>query len=204
MELTHALSSLPVELAEEIKEYASVKKIPAGTGILRAGQYVKVIPLVLEGLIKVVTVYEDKELLLYYIAPGESCIMTFMAGLQNEPSKISAMTEEETTALLLPTTRVYEWGNRYPAFNTLFFIQYNARYSDLLETIHQVLFENMDKRLFEYLKKKTHLTGRNPIKISHRQIANDLGTAREVISRVMKKLEHEGKVRQYTNSIEII
>ena len=88
--------------------------------------------------------------------------------------------------------------------NTLFCQQFNLRYSELLDTIHHVLFDKMDKRLYDYLKKKILLTNKNPIKISHRQIATELGTAREVISRVMKKLENEGKLKQHTNSIELL
>ena len=147
---------------------------------------------------------KEKELLLYYIKPQESCIMSFSAGMKNEPSKIFAVAEEDTSALLLPTDKVALWVRDYPEVNHLFFQQYNLRYSDLLTTIHQLLFERMDKRLLDYLVNKSLLTGRNPIKISHRQIAAELGTAREVISRIMKKLENDGKVRQEANTIEIL
>ena len=146
----------------------------------------------------------EKELLLYYIKPQESCIMSFAAGMKNEPSKIFAVAEEDTSALLLPTDKVALWVRDYPEVNHLFFQQYNLRYSDLLTTIHQLLFERMDKRLLDYLVNKSLLTGRNPIKISHRQIAAELGTAREVISRIMKKLENDGKIRQEANTIEIL
>jgi CRP/FNR family transcriptional regulator len=187
-----------------VEAHAILKEVPQGTEILREGQYVKVIPIVLEGLIKVFSRHEEKELLLYYIKPQESCIMSFSAGMKNEPSKIFAVTEEDTTALLLPTDKVALWVRDYPEVNQLFFQQYNLRYSDLLTTIHQLLFERMDKRLLDYLVNKSLLTGRNPIKISHRQIAAELGTAREVISRIMKKLENDGKIRQEANTIEIL
>jgi CRP/FNR family transcriptional regulator len=175
---------------------------PEGMQILRAGQYVKVIPLVTEGLIKVYTRHEDKELLLYYIRPYESCIMSFAASLRNEPGHVYAETEEETTALLLPVDSVIKWTRQYPDVNLLFFQQYNQRYSELLTTIHHLLYNKLDVRLAAYLQEKVRLTGRNPIRISHRQIAAELGTAREVVSRVMKKLENDGKVRQQGTSIE--
>ena len=130
--------------------------------------------------------------------------MSFAAGLGNEPSKVYASTEEDTKALLLPTDQCSVWTQQFPNINLLFFNQYKQRYSDLLDTIHHVMFNRMDQRLYDYLKEKTALTSKNPLKISHRQIASELGTAREVISRVIKKLEIENKVIQHSNSIEIL
>ena len=202
--LPKALSHINTELAKEIMAVSVVKEIPQDTEILKEGQYVKVIPIVIDGLIKVFSRHEEKELLLYYIKPDESCIMSFSASLRNDPSKVFAITEEDTTVLLIPSDKAAKWTQQSPDFNSLFFQQYNVRYSDLLDTIHHVLFDKMDKRLYDYLRSKSELTLKNPMKISHRQIANELGTAREVISRVMKKLEHEGKVRQHSNSIEIM
>lgn len=199
-----ALTHLDPELAQQIISHSTTLDIPQNTEILREGQYVKVIPIVLEGLIKVFTRHEEKELLLYYIQPNESCIMSFAAGLKNQPSRVFAITEEDTQALLLPIDKVTLWIKQFPDINTLFFQQYNIRYSELLDTINHMLFHKMDSRLFNYLQEKSRLTGKNPIKISHRQIANELGTAREVISRVMKKLEVEGKVKQHSHQIEIL
>ena len=198
------LPNLSIALQEQIKNNAALVEIPADTEILREGQYVKVIPLVLEGLVKVFTKYEDKELLLYYIQPNESCIMSFTASLKNEPSKVYAITDENCKLLLLPVDKVAQWIGEFPDLNNLFFQQYNLRYSDLLETINQLLFDKMDKRLLDYLKEKVALTKKNPLKISHRQIASELGTAREVISRVMKKLEQEAKVKQLSTTIELL
>lgn len=192
------------KLISEIVEASVVKEIPVNSTILRAGQYVKVIPIVTQGLIKVFSRYEDKDLLLYYIQPNESCIMSFAASLKNEPSRVYAITEEDTSAILLPVEKIDQWIRQFPDFNSIFFQLYNLRYSELLETINHLLFNKMDQRLYDYLKKKRQLTGKNPLKMSHRQIANDMGTAREVISRVMKRLEGEGKVRQHTSSIEIL
>lgn len=187
----------------EVMKVSVIKTIPAGTEILRSGQYVKVVPIVLEGLIKVYNRFEDKELLLYYIRPEESCIMSFASSLKNEPSKIFASTEEDTKALLIPADQVPGWITQFPDLNNLFYQQYNLRYSELLDTIHHVLFKKMDVRLYDYLKEKSRLTGKETLKISHRQIASELGTAREVISRIMKKLESEGKVVQQGKAIMV-
>jgi CRP/FNR family transcriptional regulator len=203
-EISQLFPHLSDDLIAEIVSVAIFKEIPSGSTILRAGQYVKVIPIVTRGLIKVFSRYEDKDLLLYYIQPNESCIMSFSASLKNEPSRVYAITEEDTSAILLPVEKIDQWIRQFPDFNTIFFQLYNLRYSELLETISDLLFNKMDQRLYDYLKKKHELTGKNPLKISHRQIANDMGTAREVISRVMKRLEGEGKVRQHSGSIEIL
>lgn len=195
--------SLSSELANEILENSTVVEIPENTEVMHEGQYVKAVPIVTSGLIKVFTRNEDKELLLYYIQPGESCIMTFDACLKNMPSKVYASTEKKSAVLLMSSENVFRWMKDYPELNSLFFLQYNIRYNELLNMINQLLFEKMDTRILEYLKSKVKLSGKNPLKISHRQIANDLGTAREVVSRIMKKLENDGKVNQLGTEIKI-
>ena len=202
-DIKRALSFLSPALMADILQQSAIRDIPADTVILREGQYVKVIPIVISGLIKVFSSYDEKELLLYYIRPNESCIMSFAASLRNEPSRVIAVTEEDSSVLLLPVDKVSGWLNQHPSFNNLFYQQYNLRYSELLDTISHILFKKLDRRLFDYLNEKVRLTKQNPVKISHRQIASELGTAREVVSRVMKKLEQEGKVKQHTNGIEI-
>lgn len=204
MYIKKTLAYLPADLVEEILRTSVIKEIPKDTEILREGQFVKVIPIVLDGLIKVFSRFNEKELLLYYIKPEESCVMSFAASIRNEPSKVFALTEEDTKVLLLPVSSMGEWLVQYPGLNKLFYQQYNLRYSELLDTINHVLFNKMDIRLYSYLEDKVKATQKNPLKVSHRQIAGELGTAREVISRVMKKLENEGKIKQLENSIEII
>ena len=204
MDLKKSLSYLNPELVSRIEKESILKQIPKNTQILREGQFIKVIPIVLNGLIKVYTRYEDRELLLYYIRPDESCIMSFSASIKNEPSQVFAETEEDTMALLLPVAKVSTWIEQFPDINTLFFQQYKQRYSELLDTIHHVLFNKMDSRLHDHLKTKATVRKENPLKISHQQIANELGTVREVISRVIKKLEIEGLVKQHSNGIEIM
>jgi CRP/FNR family transcriptional regulator, anaerobic regulatory protein len=198
------LKGFSPELRKEILLYSQVAEIPAETEILREGQYIKVLPIVLTGLIKVFTRHDERELLLYYIKPEESCIMSFASGMNSEPSKVFAITEEDSQVLLLPIEKLSGWIKQYPDINKLFFQLYNTRYSELILTINGLLFDRMDKRLMSHLLEKSELTGKNPLKISHRQLSAELGTAREVISRVMKRLEQEGKVKQHTNSIEIL
>jgi CRP/FNR family transcriptional regulator len=152
----------------------------------------------------VYTQIEGKELLLYYIKPEESCIMSFSSSLNNEKSKIFAITQEECEILLIPSDNMAKWVTQYPTINKLFYHQYDLRYAELVDTIHQMLYYKLDKRLLDYLKEKVEITGKNPIKISHKEIANDLGTAREVISRLVKKMEKQLILKQYHDSIELI
>ncbi|RLD53938.1 MAG: Crp/Fnr family transcriptional regulator [Bacteroidetes bacterium] len=192
------------ELLDEIGEHGTLADIPAKTEVLSEGKYVKVVPLVIKGSIKVFSRYEDKELLLYYIQPMESCIMSFNACLRNEPSNVIGVTEEDTQAILLPADKVIHWIKKYPALNTLFYQQYNVRYSDLLDTINNLLFYKLDYRLMEYLIQKSKITGKEIIDLSHRQIASEMGTAREVVSRILKKLEKENKLELLSKGIKIL
>lgn len=202
-ELQKHLPGFSRDILEEIAEHGTLKEVPAGVEIVREGQYIKAIPLVLEGLVKVFTRTEDRELLLYYIGPAQSCIMSFSSGLSQAPSRIYAITEEPALLLLLPAAQLRQWVKQYPAVNELFYQQYNLRYTEMLDTIQSLLFGRMDHRLYAYLQELTRLRGTNLLDLRHKQIATDLGTAREVVTRVLKKLEQEGKVRQTDAGIEV-
>ena len=202
--ISEYLNYLPKELVDELEQFGMIKSFEANTEILREGQYVKMIPLVLEGTVKVFTRQEDRELLLYYIESGESCIMSFTAGLANSPSKVFAVTDEDATLLLMPSEKLSRWINIYPSINEIFYKLYDLRYASLVETIQQLLYNRLDQRLYSYLLEKSRQKNSKTLNIRHRQIASELGTVREVISRVMKKLELEGKLKQLANGIEIL
>lgn len=197
-------SFLGKEMLDNLMQPSLMRDIPKDTEILSEGQYIKAIPLVVEGLIKVYSRYEDKELLLYYIQPFQSCIMSFSSAIASEPSRVFAITEEDTLALLLPVEKVSQWIKQFPEFNTLFFQQYNLRYSELLETINYLLYYKLDKRIYDYLLEKSKIKSEKTLNLKHKQIANELGTAREVVSRILKKLEKEGKIIQSPDGIEIL
>ena len=196
------LSFLPPDLREEMITYGRHRIVEPKTDLIRADQYIKMLPIILSGLIKVYSRFEEKDLLLYYIQAEESCVMSFHAILNNESSKIYAVAEDTSEALLLPADQVVIWTKKYPAFAQLFFDQYHLRYADLLENIKHLLIDRMDKRLYDYLYRKYQID-HQPIQLNHKEIANDLGTAREVISRILKKLELEGKIQQNSSGIYI-
>lgn len=201
--LNESLKYFAAEFIEEAEACGIVKVFDEDTEILKIGQYIKFIPLVLEGTVKVFTKYEDKELLLYYIDDGRSCIMSLNAGLKNTPSKVFAVAEKGTTVVLFPVEKMNNWVRQYPSVNLFFYDLYYKSYDSLITTINHLLYSKLDQRLYHYLLEMSKQKNSTIIEVRHRQIAAELGTAREVISRVMKKLESEGKVKQLPDSIEI-
>ncbi len=181
--------------------YGSLVDIPAQQEILKEGQYVKVIPVLLSGLAKVLSRGEERDLLLYYIEPGESCIMSFVQGLNQEPSKVYAITEADSEELLLPASMLEQRIRESPEFNRMFQQLSNQRYLDLLLTINHVFFDNLEARLLDYLRKLSDLKQSKILSIKQQDIANDLGTAREVVSRVLKKLAIQGQLKLEKNEI---
>lgn len=208
MQYTKELQELGQYLGEDvvnkILEKASINEFAANTELVREGQYVKVVPIVLEGNVKVFAGEDAKEILLYYIQPGESCVMSFSACLKNERSRVYAYTTEPTTAILLPSDLLGQWLLDFPVINRLFYQQFDQRYSELIETVNHLLFDKLDKRLMDYLKEQKIITGKNPVKISHKEIAKDLGTAREVVSRLVKRMEAQHMLKQNHDSIEVL
>lgn len=201
--LKQQLSFLKPKTAEELIRISTIQDFPKGTEILRENQYIKVLPVVITGLIKVFTSFEEKELLLYYIQPNQSCVKSFSAALKNQPCNLFARTEEDSRILLIPIDKVPRLLKDFPELYEFFYLQYDLRYDGLLYNIQDLLFNKLDKRLLDYLVNKSTLTNQPELKLTHGQIANELGTSREVISRVIKKLENEGKVNQGPNGIKI-
>lgn len=202
--LQEYLPHLPIAFIKALEEFGAIQSFDTSTEILREGQYVKMIPLVLEGVIKVYTRSNDKELLLYYIEHGQSCIMSFNAGFKNSTSKVFAVAEEHALLALMPVEKVNEWIKTFPSLATLFFNLYDQRYESLLDTINQLLYNKLDRRLYDYLLEKSRQKRTDLLQVKHREIAAELGTAREVITRVMKKLEYEGKIKQLATGIKIL
>lgn len=202
--LKKILPQVDTELLQFIANEAVEMDIPSDTTLLKIGNYVQSVPLVIKGLIRVSRNEDDKELLLYYIHPGEMCIMSFSACCSNSASLIEASTLEETQVLLIPAVKLREWITHYPSFNFYVYAMFNKRYLDLIDTINQLIFYRLDERLYNYLKEKTVLSGNNQVTITHQQIATDMGTAREVISRLLKKLELENKILTSRHNVKVL
>jgi CRP/FNR family transcriptional regulator, anaerobic regulatory protein len=188
------IEQLPFEtdLKQSMVAQAKSLRLPAGETLMADGAFVAGVPIVLRGLVKVTRFEADRELLLYYIRPGESCVMSFAAALHSQPSQVVATTEQDTELLLIPAEQLPHWHRRFPRLQRYFIDLYDQRYQGLIQTIDQLAFQKLDERLLAYLHQKQQLTGTADLRLTHQQIAADLGTTREVISRVLKKLERSG------------
>lgn len=192
-------------LKEEVSQYGQLKKFPAGSVIQQEDSYIKAIPLVLNGSLKVMrTDPQGHEILLYYITPGESCIMSFLGGIHNETSKVKAIVEEDAEVLFIPVEKASEWVKKFPEWSDFIFRLYHKRFEELLSAVNAIAFQKLDTRLLQLLKQKSELYQSKEIKITHQQLADELGTAREAVSRVMKLLENEGLVKQARNKITLL
>ncbi len=198
------LKSSP-ELVQKLKDYSIEKSYEAGDIILNENAYINAIPIVTKGSIKVIRMEEDgREILLYYIKSGESCIMSFLGGLHQETSKVKAVVEEDAQILFLPIEKVSLLIKDYPKWLDYIFKLYHKRFEELLEIINAIAFKKVDDRLLTLLKKKEELMKSKIINITHEQLANELGTARVVVSRLLKQLEESGVVQLGRNRITIL
>lgn len=192
------------DLQAEIIEKAQLVEVSSGTQILKEGSYVKTIPILLKGLVKVVREDDDKEMLLYYIYPLESCIVSIHCGINQLKSNVKAIAEDDSTALLLPSESVESWQRRYPSFNTFILKLYQKRFDDVLNAFNALAFQSLDSRLLSYLHSKSKALVDNNIKMTHQDLGDELGTARETVSRLLKKLEIEQKVKLHRGWIEVL
>jgi CRP/FNR family transcriptional regulator len=192
-------------LLEELEKRGTTLFVKAGDTILDIGQTVRSMPVILSGLVKVSRQDDDgNELLLYYVNPNESCAMTFTCCMQQYPSEIKAVAEEDTEILNLPVSVMDEWLVKYPTWKSFVMKTIRYRFQELLTMIDQIAFQKLDDRLIHYLNQKAKATGSPLLNISHEQIANDLATSRVVISRLLKKLENDKKLLLYRNQIRLL
>ncbi len=207
MDISFLAKCFPIfekDLLKEIETHAIVKHFTAKDYIIKQGETIRSLPIVLNGNIKVFSEETEVQFLLYYISPGESCIFSFAHTYSSKPAEFSAIAELDTTLLLLPIDKVNQWLKQYPSFSSLLLSNYQKHYQDLLNTTKQMTCYNLDQRLIQYIRTKCEIEKSNLITISHQNIANDLGTSREVISRVMKKLSINKQVKQVGRKIKLL
>lgn len=193
------------ELVEKLQQYSIKKTYEAGDIILNENAHIRSIPIVIKGTLKVIRTEEDgREILLYYIKAGESCIMSFLGGLHNETSKVKAEVEDDAEILFLPLEKVSLFIKEYPQWLDYIFRLYHKRFEELLEVVNAIAFKKVDERMLDLLHKKVELTGNHTLNITHEQLANELGTARVVVSRLLKQLEEIGKVKLGRNKIVLV
>ncbi len=196
--------ALPL-VKEKLKDYGFTKNFAEGDVILNENAYINAIPIVTRGNIRVMRSDEDgREILLYYIKAGESCIMSFLGGIHHDTSKVSAVAEEPTEILFIPIDKVNLLIKEFPEWLDYIFRLYHKRFEELLEVVNAVAFTKMDDRLLNFIKKKCKLTNSHSLYITHENLANELGTARVVVSRLLKQMEEKGLVKLGRNKIQLL
>jgi len=192
-------------LIEEIAQIGKYQCLNRGELLMEIGSFIKYMPLLLNGSVKIVR--EDKEgneLLLYFIERGDTCAFSLTCCIGNKKSEIKAQVVEDVAIILIPVEKLDEWLCKYQTWKNFIFESYNVRLDEMLETIDSLAFMKMDERLYKFLTDKVKLIGSTNITNTHQEIAYNLNTSRVVVSRLLKKLENEGKIKLHRHRIEVL
>ena len=189
-------------LYNELLEHGKVKEVKAGETLLKVGQTIRSTMLILDGVVKLYREDEEgKEFFIYHLDAGQACSLSMVCAAKHETSEVLAKALTDATVLSIPLAYMDQWMGKYKSWYQFVITSYRARFEELLTTIDAIAFSNMDERLQDYLKKQVKKLGAN-LKMTHQDIANDLNSSREVISRLLKKMETKGWVTIHRNSIE--
>ncbi|WP_088324657.1 Crp/Fnr family transcriptional regulator [Polaribacter tangerinus] len=193
------------ELINEISKIGTLKLFSSNEIIIEIDDYIKSMPLLLSGAVKILREDEKgEELVLYYLEKGDTCAMTLSCCMGQTKSKIRAVAETDTELILLPKEKMAEWLGTYKSWQSYILQSYHFRMDELLEAVDTIAFLKMDERLFKYLKDKAMVNNNDILTTTHKEISEDLHTSRVVISRLLKKLENESKIKLYRNSIKVL
>lgn len=192
-------------LLHEVAEKSMVITANPGQQLINMGQTIKMVPLVLDGTLKVSRENEEgQELVLYYVRSGEGCAMTFSCGMMSQTSLVKAVAEDDLKMLCIPVSTMEEWLTKYPSWKKFVMATIVNEFIDVIKSVDDVTFKKMDDRLVNYLKEKSKITGSSLVNLSHQQIAYEMGTHRVVISRLLKKLENEKRLLLFRNQIKLL
>ena len=193
------------ELVDAIANVAKEVNVKEGDSIIKFGEFIKSTPLITKGLIKIVRQDDEgHEILLYYLDGGNTCVMTVTCCMKQEKSKIKAIAEIDTHLLLIPFHYMDEWMRNFRSWRNFILQTYSARFEEMLSALDSVAFESLDTRLLRYLTEREHALETNEFNITHQQIAQELNSSREAVSRLLKKLETGGHIQLGRNRIKII
>lgn len=202
--LKELFPELEDELYNELIQVGVIKEIPAGTTILQVAQPIRTVMMVLDGVVKLYQEDgEGDEYFVYHIEPGQACAVSMVCAYKQEKSMVTAKSVTDVVMLTVPLEYMDKWLQRYKSWHYFVIKTYRSRYEELLRTVSEIAFRNMDERLEFYLKRQVKQFG-NHVKLTHQDIANDLNSSREVISRLMKKMEKNGWINIHRNSFEWI
>ncbi|TDS66204.1 Crp/Fnr family transcriptional regulator [Myroides indicus] len=193
------------ELIEEIKAVAKLIEFKEGDILIDIGKYIKTMPLLINGAIKIMREdFDTGELLLYFIEKGDTCSMTLNCCMGDRKSEIRAVAETDGIVAMIPVTKMEEWLGKYKSWRAFVFESYNNRFNEMLTAIDNIAFMNMEERLYNYLTEKSKISNSRTINKTHKEIAYELNSSRVVISRLLKALENEGKIKLNRNNIEML
>lgn len=193
------------KLLDEIEEVSTIVDFKQDDQLIQIGEYIRRIPLLLSGAIKILREDRDEgELLLYFLERGDTCAMTLACCLGDTRSEIRAVAENSGSVAMIPVAKMEEWLGKYKSWRNFVFSSYNKRLSEMLTAIDNLAFMNMDQRLMIYLNEKSKINNTKSIERTHQEIAYDLNTSRVVVSRLLKAFENQGKIRLNRNSIDIL
>lgn len=193
------------ELIAEMKSKCMLNRISIGQTVIEPGETIRVVPIVIQGVLKVSRPDpQGMELLLYYINPVGSCAVTFTCCMEQFPSEIRVVAEEDSDVLLIPIHLLDEWMRKYSTWKSFVMRTMREQFNELFRSIDQIAFQNLDERLIAYLKAKSKVTGSTLINLSHQEIADELASSRVVISRLLKKLENDKRLILYRNQIKLL
>ncbi|GGD24131.1 Crp/Fnr family transcriptional regulator [Flavobacterium orientale] len=193
------------QLITEIAEVSLLKDFEEGDVLIDFGDYIKKMPLLIEGAIKILREdFDEGELLLYFIEKGDTCAMTMACCLGQTKSEIRAVAETKGKVIMIPVQKMEEWLGKYKSWRNYVFNSYNNRLKEMLLAIDNLAFMNMDERLLNYLHDKSKINKSKEIHATHQDIAYDLHTSRVVVSRLLKALENKGKLRLHRASVELL
>jgi CRP/FNR family transcriptional regulator len=193
------------QMRDKLYELGTIKQYGEGDVIMNENSYIRAIPIVLQGSIRVMRADDEgREILLYYIKPGESCIMSFLGGMHQDTSKVKAVAEEDVEILFIPIEKASLLIKENAEWLDYIFRLYHKRFEELLSVVNEVAFKKMDDRILHYLKEKQKLTGNSEIAMTHQELAEELGTARVVVSRLLKQLETDGYLKLGRNKISLV
>lgn len=190
-------------LLVEILAHSTIRQVEEGEEVMRTGQYIRSTMLLLSGLLKVYREDDEgNEFLMYYLEPGSACALSMMCTARNEQSQIMAKAVTEVEVILIPSNLSEQWLAKYKSWHNFVIASYRQRFEELLQTLDSIAFKGLDERLLFYLKRHVKVSGKE-IRLSHQQIALELNSSREVISRLLKKLEQTGAITLHRNYIEV-
>ena len=193
------------DLIQAISNVGIIKYFNKDDIIIDIGQELNYIPLLLEGNIKIMR--EDDsghDILLYVLEHGDTCAMSLICCMKKSKSKIRASADKDSKVILIPSNYMTEWFHTNESWRNFILQSYQIRFNEMLETIDTLAFMKMDERIYKYLKDQVKLNGTNNLEITHQKISDDLNTSRVVVSRLLKQLEDEEKIKTGRNQIDVL